>query len=135
MKRTITTLILSFTLLFIHAQVNLNYQEPPEEIKILADVPPTPSVLLDEKGEYMVLLHRSAFKSIDELSADEYRLAGIRINPKTFSKSRGRYYNSITIKKLKDKEAQLVKNLPEKALLSNFSWSQDYSKLAFTNQV
>ncbi|MDH5382679.1 MAG: prolyl oligopeptidase family serine peptidase, partial [Cyclobacteriaceae bacterium] len=47
----------------------------------------------------------------------------------------GRYYNSITIKKLKDKEAQLVKNLPEKALLSNFSWSQDYSKLAFTNQV
>ena len=81
-----TILFLSAGILF--AQVDINYQKPPEEILKLADAPLTPSVLIDEKGENIVLLHRDKYKSIAELSEPELRLAGLRINPVTNTGSR-----------------------------------------------
>lgn len=117
------------------AQEKLSYQKPSSEILELADVQLAPSVKIASNQEYMIMLYRDRYKSINELSESELRLAGLRINPKTNIGSRTTYYNNITIKNPKEKEASEVKNLPKELRLSNYKWSPDESKIAFTNTV
>ena len=119
----------------IYAQENIGYQKPPSEILDLVDVQLAPSVLLDDDKEFMVLRYRDAFKSIAELSQEELRLAGLRIDPKTNIGSRVTYYNNIEIKniKLSKRKPAQVKGLPQNARLSNFNWSPDQKKIALTN--
>ena len=131
-------LILLFFLVCIsrvYAQENLIYQKPPKEILELVDVQRVPYVLLDDAKEYMVLLYRNSYKTIEELSQEELRLAGLRIDPKTNIGSRVTYYNNIQIKNLKKKNTKIiqVKGLPENARLTNFSWSPNQKKIALTN--
>ncbi|WP_421807759.1 alpha/beta hydrolase family protein [Flagellimonas sp.] len=118
---------------FVHAQEKLTYQKPSEEILELVNAPLAPSVLINDEGNYMVLLYRDYYKTIAELSETELRLAGLRINPKTNIGSRTSYYNNVIVKKIGDNEGTQVKGLPENPRLANFNWSPDQSKIAFTN--
>tara|TARA_B110000114_G_C15081475_1_gene394232 strand:+ start:33 stop:2444 length:2412 start_codon:yes stop_codon:yes gene_type:complete len=128
-------LILLLSIVQINAQENSIYQKPPQEILELVDVPRAPSVLLDENKEYMILLFRDAYKSIEELSQEELRLGGLRIDPKTNIGSRVTYFNNIKIKNLnnKDEESSQIKGLPTNPKLTNFKWSPDQKKMAMTN--
>jgi len=120
---------------FMYAQENLTYQKPPQEILELAEAPLAPSMRMDNKGENFVFLYRSNFKSIEELSEKEMRLGGLRINPKTNISSRERYYNNIKVRVgRKNLEANAI-GLPENGRYSNFSWSPNQQKMAFTNTV
>ena len=119
----------------IIAQENLNYQQPPNEILNLVDVKLPPRVLMDENKKYMVCIYRDAFKTIKELSENEMRLAGLRINPKTNIGSRTNYYKDIKIANLRRKKTVLrkVRGLPTEPRLANFIWSPDQTSIAFTN--
>jgi dipeptidyl aminopeptidase/acylaminoacyl peptidase len=129
-------LILTFVMIFagLTAQENLSYQKPSQEILDLVDVPLAPSVLLDNNKEYMVLLYRDAYSSIVELSKEEMRLGGLRIDPATNIGSRMRYYNQIEIKNIDQKEGvvKAVAGLPEHPLIANLTWSPDQKLMAFT---
>ena len=119
----------------VNAQENSTYQKPPNEILELVDVPRAPSVLLDESKENMVLLYRKSYKSIEELSQEELRLGGLRIDPKTNIGSRVTYFNNVKLKSLNKKDTAIVqvKGLPKNPKLTNFNWSPDQSKIALTN--
>ncbi len=67
---------------YLNAQEDLSYQSPPEKILEIIDVALPPRVLIYEKKEYMVYLYRDNYKTIEQLSEKELRLAGLRINPK-----------------------------------------------------
>ena len=129
----ILTLCLLFFISIGFAQEKLSYQKPSEEILELVNAPLAPSVRITDDGEFMLLLYRDAYKSIQELSEPELRLAGLRINPKTNIGSRTNYYNNLKIKKPADREAIQVKGLPDNPRLANFSFSPDESKVAVTN--
>ena len=117
------------------AQLDISYQLPPEEILELADAPMPPSIMISRDGKNIVLTHRNRFISIEELAETEIRLAGLRINPATNSASRTSYSNSISLMKVGEPKAKVVAGLPENAKLSNFSWSPDQKKIAFTHAV
>ncbi len=119
----------------IKAQENVTYQQPPKEIMDLVDVERVPYVLLDDSKEHMILLGRNSYKSIEELSKEELRLGGLRIDPKTNISSRAYYFNNIQVKNLNEKNAQAkqVTGLPKNGKLTNFNWSPDQSKIAFTH--
>src|SRR5690554_460221 len=127
------TLLLSFASL--HAQEGLTYQKPSQEILDLVDVSLAPSVLMDESKNYMILISRDMYGSIEELSQEELRLGGLRIDPKTNIGSRVNYYNNLQVKNLKEKKAEVlqVKNLPDSPKMTNFRWSPNQEKLAFTH--
>ncbi len=129
--------LLFLLLIKVNAQESLDYQKPSKEILDLVDVPLAPRVLLDNNYEYLILRYRDAYKSIEELSQDEMRLGGLRINPKTNIGSRETYYNNLKIKKLNQKGADVIQaeGLPDNARLSNFTWSPDQKKIAFTNTI
>ena len=136
MKKAVP-IVLIINLLFPHlrAQVNLDYQKPTDEILELVDIPLAPTVFMDNKQEQMVLLYRDAFKSIDELSKKELRLGGLRIDPATNIGSRTTYYNNLKVKSLTEEDAGVkeISGLPKAPKLTNFSWSPDQQKMAFTH--
>ena len=134
MKRIFYLLIL-LSIAQLNAQESLSYQQPPQEILELVDVPRAPRVLMDEGKNYMLLLAGNPYKSIEELSQEELRLGGLRIDPKTNIGSRVTYVNNIKIKELKTKNAEIVdvKGLPDSPKLTNISWSPDQTKIALTN--
>jgi len=126
--------MLAFTSISSMAQVDLKYQEPSKEIMELADVPLPPSTSINDDGSVIILFYRNQYKSIEELSEQEIKLAGIRTNPLTNVSSRTRFSNSIKLMKKKDGIVE-VDGMPTKARIANFSWSPDQSKVAFTNTV
>ncbi len=118
----------------LHAQSPLTYQTPPDAINKLVDVPLAPGVLMDRDKKQMVLLYRDAYKSIEELSQQEMRLAGLRIDPKTNIGSRTTYYNALAVRPVDSQlDPQPVEGLPAKPRLTNFTWSPDHSKIAMTH--
>ena len=117
----------------VNAQIDLAYQTPDEKILEWANAPMTPAIRVNSAGDYMVLLERDKYKSIVDLSDEEMRLGGLRINPQTNISSRVTYYKSMSVQKVGDKEAMVIKDLPSNARLANFSWSPDEKYMAFTN--
>lgn len=127
--------VLLLLIVKVQAQEALTYQKPSKEILDLVDVPLAPSVLVDDNKEFMIFLYRDTFKSIEEISQEELRLGGLRINPKTNIGSRVTYYNNLKIKPLLTNESELVQvsGLPSEPKLANFTYSPDQKKMAFTN--
>ena len=119
----------------IKSQENYSYQKPPSEILELVDITLPPRVLIDENKNFMIYLYRNSYKSIDELSSPEIKLAGLRLNPNSNSRSRTNYYNNIMISKMDqiDKSAKQIKGLPKNPKLANIKWSPDQTKIAMTN--
>ena len=132
MKKTIL-LILSIT--FAFSQENINYQVPSSEILDLVEYERPPSVTYDSDKNFMLFLYRDNYKSIEELSQKELRLAGLRINPKTNIASRITYYNNIKIKNLKNKRSEIddIIGIPSNPKIANINWSPNQKNIAFTN--
>lgn len=107
------------------------------DILELVDIQGAPWVLMNDDRDFMVLIYRNQFKSIEELSKKEMRLAGLRIDPKTNIGSRTTFYNNVQVKDLSKKGSKQVqvKGLPENPSLANFTWSPDQKKIAMTNTV
>lgn len=130
-------LLFSFVLVYAVSFGQNTYQQPPKEILDLVDVQPAPSVMIDDNHSFIVLRYRDAFKTIAELSEEELRLAGLRINPKTDIGSRTNYYTNLEVLNIKSKKASpmQVKGMPESPRLANFTWSPNQRMIAMTNTV
>lgn len=126
-----------FILLFFGyapAQEQLGYQLPKKELLDLVDVDLAPQVLSNSKNTVLVLISRSTYKSISDLSKKELRIAGLRVDPKRFIGSRTTYYNKVQLIQLAKGTSTIeVSGLPEKPQLTNFSWSPDEKKIAMTH--
>ena len=133
MKNIIITLFITVSYL-LNAQEELGYQVPKKELLDLIDVDLAPTVLRNTKNTVMVLLSRSNYKSITDLSRKELRIAGLRVDPKLFIGSRTTYYNKVELVDFKKGKTPLkVNGLPNKPKLTNFIWSPDEKMIAMTN--
>jgi dipeptidyl aminopeptidase/acylaminoacyl peptidase len=112
------------------SQNNPSYQRPPEEIVKLLEAPLTPFVSISPDKQWMLLLERSDYPTIEQLSRPELRIAGLRINPENFGPSRSNYTIGLKAKRLADGQEFEIKNLPAPAFLSNISFSPDGKKIA-----
>jgi dipeptidyl aminopeptidase/acylaminoacyl peptidase len=115
------------------AQDAIEYQTPPKDIYDLAMAKPTPSVLFDSKGEWMLIQERSSMPTVEELAQPELRIAGLRINPNNFAPSRSNYFTNIIVKNIKTGVELPVTGLPANLKAGNVQWSPDEDKIAFTN--
>jgi dipeptidyl aminopeptidase/acylaminoacyl peptidase len=133
MKKIIFGLILMGVLKTV-GQESLTYQIPSKEIYDLVDVSLAPSVVMDDAKNFMIFLYRDTYKSIEDLSSEELRLAGLRIDPKTNIGSRITYYNNLKIQDLRTDPVSLIQvtGLPNKPKLTNITFSPDQKKIAMT---
>ncbi len=126
-------LVLALNLTSLEAQNNKGYQRPPEAIAKLIDAPSTPSVSIDSKGEWMLLMQRPGYPSIEEVSAPELRIGGTRINPATNGRSRASHMTGLTLRNIATGEEINFSGMPSKPQIANVSWSNDETKIGFTN--
>lgn len=127
------TLVLFLLSCHLQAQDNGGYQRPPEVIAKLIDAPSTPSVSIDSKAEWMLLMERPGYPSIEEVSAKELRIAGTRIDPASNGRSRQRHMSGLRMKNVSSGDEFTFSGLPAKAKIGNVSWSNNEKKIAFTN--
>ncbi|MGM5470731.1 alpha/beta hydrolase family protein [Flavobacteriaceae bacterium LMO-SS05] len=127
--------ILFFMLLSLYnfGQESLSYQKPHQNILDLAEAPLAPSIRMDSKGENIVFLYRSNFKTIEELSEEELRLGGLRINPATNIGSRTRFNTDIKVRVGVKGDIKTVEGLPENGRYANFLYAPNEQFMAFTN--
>lgn len=111
------------------------YQKPPEVISKLIEAPSTPSVSIDSKGEWMLLMERPGYPSIEEVSSPELRIGGTRINPRTNGRSRSSHMTGLEMKNIKTGESFRFSGMPAKPQIGNVSWSNDETMIGFTNTV
>ncbi len=132
MKIKLTICLLAF-LNFYNAQESITYQKPSPEILKLADYDRPPSVLMNSKKDWIVFTYRSTYKTLEDLSQQEMKLGGLRINPVTNISSSVTYLNNLKVRKTSDKNEIQVKNMPSNAKIAYTSFSPDEKKFAFTN--
>lgn len=135
MKRILFLNCFLLLIFFVNAQDNFKYQTPPKDIMDLVLAKPTPSVSVDDKAEWMLLLERSDYPTIEEMSQPEFRIAGLRINPNNFGPSRAGSSVNIRIRNIKSGQVFHIEGLPENLRASSVQWSPDQKSFAFTNST
>ncbi len=126
-------MILVLNLTSIQGQDKQGYQRPPEAIAKLIDAPSTPSVSIDSKAEWMLLMERPGYPSIEEVASKELRIGGTRINPATNGRSRASHMTGLKLKNIASGKELNFSGMPAKPQIANVSWSNDETKIAFTN--
>lgn len=133
--------IISFIYFFIsslliptaYAQSDLSFQIPPKEILELVDIKQPPLPIIDRNVNYIVFLERQTFKSLQELSENELRLAGIRINTQTFNGSRGTYFIGMTMQNVQTGKNIIITGLPKDYKIEYPTFSPKYNYFSFVN--
>ncbi|WP_066225249.1 alpha/beta hydrolase family protein [Formosa haliotis] len=131
--KQLCTLLLLLLVNTMFSQEHLTYQKPHKNILELAEAPLAPSIRIDDSGEHIVLLYRSSYKTIEELSETELRLGGLRINPVTNIGSRTRFYTDIKLSSRQDGTPKTITGLPKQGRYANFTWSPNEAYMSFTN--
>lgn len=114
------------------AQDAISYQLPPKQISDLVLAKPTPFVRIDSKAEYLLLLGRNSYPTVEELGQPELKIAGLRINPLNFSASRQSPISSLTIQKIKTGENVNLLGLPSNLAIGSVAWNPSETKIAFS---
>lgn len=134
MRTTLFALSLLATTI-AYGQDNVTYQRPPAVIEELLLAKPLPAVSVDKKGEWMILIDRNSYPTVEELAQPELRIAGLRLNPRNFGPSRVVYHAGYQLKNIKTKELFPITGLPQEFRGFQVTWSPDGKLAAFTNTL
>jgi dipeptidyl aminopeptidase/acylaminoacyl peptidase len=124
--------VMCFNQLISIAQDADAYQLPPKAIADLLLAKPTPFVRIDSKAEYLLLLGRNSYPSVEELGQPEMKIAGLRLNPLNFSPSRQSPISSITLQSIKSGAPIAITGLPKNLAAGAIAWNPSETKIAFT---
>ncbi|RFF30357.1 S9 family peptidase [Wenzhouxiangella sediminis] len=131
MQRVLAAFLIVFGLV-APAAANDNYREPDPALTALVDAPLQPASSVSPDKRWLAAFERKWVKSLEEISRDELKLAGIRIDPLTFSRSRASTYHSAALHDLQTGEVIAIDGLPADGRIDSPSWSSDSEHLAFT---
>lgn len=75
------------------------YQIPAEEIRVIVDAPPTPSLSFSPNKEHILYMQRRSLPPLSDIARAELKLAGMRIDPEYNTRSRMWVYFPISFAK------------------------------------
>jgi dipeptidyl aminopeptidase/acylaminoacyl peptidase len=119
----------------VDAQEALPYQKPPKMLEDLLLAPPTPTVSIDDKAQFMLVMERSQYPDVEELAQPELRIAGLRINPRNFGPSRSNYITNMKIKNIGSGKETQVTGLPANLKAGGPTWNPSQNKIAFSHTL
>ncbi|KAK3151408.1 hypothetical protein QOZ80_3AG0245450 [Eleusine coracana subsp. coracana] len=118
---------------------DMGYRLPPKEIQDIVDAPPLPVLSFSPNKDKILFLKRRALPPLSDLAKPEEKLAGVRIDGNSNTRSRTSFYTGIGIHKLLDNGTlspeKAVHGYPEGARINFVTWSQDGRHLAFSVRV
>jgi dipeptidyl aminopeptidase/acylaminoacyl peptidase len=133
MRKILVFSLMLFAVSQLVAQESNPYMLPPKAIADLLLAKPTPSVTIDRQGEWMLVMERDSYPPVEELGQPEVRVAGLRLNPANFSRSRQNYITGLALRNTKTGKEATLTGMPLGKNLGNISWSPGQTHIAFTN--
>ncbi|MCW2067975.1 UNVERIFIED_ORG: dipeptidyl aminopeptidase/acylaminoacyl peptidase [Stenotrophomonas maltophilia] len=147
-NRRLTGLVLSMALLAVvpqalaaapqaaqtQAQGVTGYELPSAALQAVVDAPRAPSLYLSPRRDVAALMQMPSLPSIQVVAQPELKLAGLRINPRTFSDSRFSFGQKLWLMNVVDGKERQISGLPASLSIASLTWSPDQKWLAF-NQV
>jgi len=147
-NRRLTGLVLSMALLAVvpqawaaapqaaaaQAQGVAGYELPSAALQAVVDAPRAPSLFLSPRRDVAALMQMPSLPSIQVVAQPELKLAGLRINPRTFSDSRFSFGQKLWLMNVADGKERQISGLPASLSIASLTWSPDQKWLAF-NQV
>ncbi|QFU06388.1 Prolyl oligopeptidase family protein (plasmid) [Pseudoalteromonas sp. THAF3] len=113
------------------AAAQSGYQMPSPELAQVVEAKLAPRSMLSPDGQYVALLERRRVESLQALAKPELKLAGIKLNPKNFSRSRVRNkYTALSFKAVDGSKSIEVDGLGE-GIMRSPQWSSDSRYLSF----
>ncbi|MFZ4875995.1 prolyl oligopeptidase family serine peptidase [Janthinobacterium sp. Mn2066] len=109
------------------------YQLPPAPLQAIVDAPRAPVLNLSPKRNLAAVLPTPSLPSISEVAQPELKLAGLRINPRTYSASRFSFYTGLGLLDIDTQKEIKVSGLPATPRIADLAWSPDQHYLAFTH--
>lgn len=131
LKSALAISVVFFLVFRTSAQDDVSYLTPPQVISDMLLAKPTSSVSFDESGTWMLIMEREGYQSVEELARPELRLAGVRINPENFARSRQSHYRDLVLHHIPTGTTYPVTGLPEELAASDISWSPSEGQIAF----
>ena len=108
------------------------YRQPPAAIQRILDAPATPTSIVTPDRQWILLLERPGLPPISEIAAPEYRVAGIRLDPRTSGPSRQNPARGMSIMPIGGGAATpIAMTLPAGAGVGAPSWSPSGKRFAF----
>lgn len=133
-KRLLFVLTLVFTVVSaVNSQEPLKYQMPPGEIVRIVDAPVTPVISVSPGKQNILIIERSPIITMRELSNEELRIGGLRINPLNNGPGRQTYNKGFKIINIDGTGERSISGLPSDANLGSVQWSPDGNMFSFTN--
>ncbi len=133
MRPILPLIPLTLALLAAFPQAQAQYQLPPAQLQAIVDAPRAPVLGLSPKRDLASMVDTPALPGIAEVAQPELKLAGVRINPRTYSPSRFTFGSNLKLLDIATARQIDVKGLPKSLRLADSAWSPDQRFLAFTH--
>ena len=127
---TVAAIMMSTT---IAAEELSIYKIPPAPLQLIVEQRRAPSVNLSPRRDLAVMVTTPTLPSIREVAQPELKLAGLRINPRTYSQSRFSFGEDLCLLEIETQKEIRINGLPKKLKLADIAWSPDQRSLAFTH--
>ncbi len=109
------------------------YRLPPEALQAIVDAPRPPRLSLSPARDLVAFLQTPALPGIAEVAQPELKLAGLRINPRTYAASRATFVTDLWLKPVDGGADLRIAGLPQPLALGAMAWSPDQRFIAFTH--
>ena len=110
------------------------YELPSAALQAVVDAPRAPSLYLSPRRDVAALMQMPPLPSIAVVAQPELKLAGLRINPRTYADSRFSFGSRLWLMQVADGSERQISGLPATLSIASLAWSPDQKWLAF-NQV
>ncbi|MDL2358289.1 MAG: prolyl oligopeptidase family serine peptidase [Pseudomonadota bacterium] len=133
MRNSLPIVPLTLSLIAAVPPAYAQYQLPPAPLQAIVDAPRAPGLGLSPKRNLVTMVATPALPSIVEVAQPELKLAGLRINPRTYSPSRFSFGTDLSLLDVATQAELKLHGLPRQLRLADSAWSPDQRYLAFTH--
>lgn len=116
------------------AAAESGYRLPARELQAIVDAPRAPKLQLGPNRDMATLMQVPSLPSIQLVSQPELKLAGLRINPRTYAPSRFTFGSDLSLLDIASGKRSAIDGLPSPLSIADASWSPDQRYVAF-NQL
>src|SRR5688572_6706184 len=109
------------------------YRLPAPALRAIVDAPQAPRLALSPKRDLIAYMQVPALPGIDVVAQPELKLAGLRINPRTYSASRFTFGTNLWLLDIASGKESRLQGLPQPLAIASVLWSPDQQRLAFNH--
>ncbi len=110
------------------------YRMPDDALKAIVDAPRPPQTMLSPKRDLVALMQVPALPSIAMVAQPELKLAGLRLNPRSYAASRFSFGTDLWLMDTGSGQERRIDGLPSPLSIASMAWSPDQRFLAFVQQ-